>query len=849
MAATNFPGGLTAVHPDMNAATAAEPPLDDTHHNHDDRNKNSDVRSAIGAGATTSVSGSDTLAIAGSGIRGVVKNRRGGRRKVSGFKRESPLAYRDFVHGHQLQHQPSPHAEHQQHHHHHYSTSSHHQGLGLAGVAAAAGFTAFDMDKKKRGAECLNEEDLDGNITELKVLITSRTQPDDSILKDTVPLHHAPDMVMDEPMAVDEPHSTPSTATMLMRENSLDSIQEDEEPEEGEAHMGTDDEELMDVEVKEVHIIEHVIDPPTTATASPTKAAAPRPLVLNLALNPRPISAAAAALKYPFTPRPITDAQAAYKERLDQLLPDIQQIFSKTAQLNETQFVEVTGFCGLPRYINRAFFYRCGGKASSTAAAAAEGDDGASADAIDIAQAAVTGEVNFEGFEKFWSSVCKGSNDVEDIVFAVLGGGKSELNEDDFRVVVEDVVQNHPGLEFLREMDVFQHRYVETVVARIFYDKTRNTNPRMSQFEFRKDGIVSLIHNLQTVDDINQSRDVFSYKHFYVMYCKFWELDSDHDLEITASELAQYENGCLSPLVIERIFTGAGRGVKRFETMSYREFVWFVLAVENKDAVHGIEYWFRTLDVDADGAWSLWELKMFYEEQCKRMREFRMADPWEWKDFSCSILDMVNPVTPHIITLSDLKRCKSAGLVFDMIFDIRKYDLHLRRIDPGFREWDDMYVQDRVTKERVLLEGWDKFAERAYEELACDDEMHDDSDGSEISSQPGGNGFYMDEGDMFYDDDEEDIDMTADAVVPSVVGESMVTDSASPSAEDMLVTTPHSHTDAASPHCHGFISSSPHPQVAPIDDEHPAAIPMDISMPPDSTPPTFLTDTATDHAA
>jgi len=23
--------------------------------------------------------------------------------------------------------------------------------------------------------------------------------------------------------------------------------------------------------------------------------------------------------------------------------------------------------------------------------------------------------------------------------------------------------------------------------------------------------------------------DYFSYKHFYVLYCRFWELDTDHD--------------------------------------------------------------------------------------------------------------------------------------------------------------------------------------------------------------------------------------------------------------------------------------------------------------------------------
>ena len=26
-----------------------------------------------------------------------------------------------------------------------------------------------------------------------------------------------------------------------------------------------------------------------------------------------------------------------------------------------------------------------------------------------------------------------------------------------------------------------------------------------------------------------QVLDYFSYKHFYVLYCRFWELDTDHD--------------------------------------------------------------------------------------------------------------------------------------------------------------------------------------------------------------------------------------------------------------------------------------------------------------------------------
>lgn len=44
----------------------------------------------------------------------------------------------------------------------------------------------------------------------------------------------------------------------------------------------------------------------------------------------------------------------------------------------------------------------------------------------------------------------------------------------------------------------------------------------------------------------------------------------------------------------------------------------------------------------------------------------------------------------------------------------------MRRIDPIFREMDDIFILNKMG-ERVKLEGWEKFAERAYEELALEE--------------------------------------------------------------------------------------------------------------------------------
>ena len=39
-----------------------------------------------------------------------------------------------------------------------------------------------------------------------------------------------------------------------------------------------------------------------------------------------------------------------------------------------------------------------------------------------------------------------------------------------------------------------------------------------------------------------QVTDFFSYEHFYVIYCKFWELDKDHDLFIDREDLARHND-------------------------------------------------------------------------------------------------------------------------------------------------------------------------------------------------------------------------------------------------------------------------------------------------------------------
>lgn len=55
--------------------------------------------------------------------------------------------------------------------------------------------------------------------------------------------------------------------------------------------------------------------------------------------------------------------------------------------------------------------------------------------------------------------------------------------------------------------------------------------------------IFQTVRKLETTDDINTVTDYFSYEHFYVIYCKFYELDKDHDLIINKIDISHHANG------------------------------------------------------------------------------------------------------------------------------------------------------------------------------------------------------------------------------------------------------------------------------------------------------------------
>ncbi|GAN09009.1 Ser/Thr protein phosphatase 2A regulatory subunit B'' subunit alpha isoform 2 [Mucor ambiguus] len=329
----------------------------------------------------------------------------------------------------------------------------------------------------------------------------------------------------------------------------------------------------------------------------------------------------------------------------------VKHIYDNRPYLTELQFIPVIKACGLPRYMNMAFFRKL--------------------EAIGN----VDQLVSFAAFVEGYMQIQQHQLDDISLFFNILKKSNSAcISPEDFLLVLEDVVLNHPGLKFLGDNPMFQERYIETVISRLYYDG-KCASGRMSLSHFRRSNFTQMIQNLGPHVDLNNTRDCFSYKHFYVLYCKFWVLDQDHDLIISESDLANYNHGLFSDKLTRQIMQH-GR-IPAFgrentltknspaRTLTYIDYIWFFMSETDKSTPVAIEYWqvtdsvvWKCMDDDGDGIITTFDLEEYWDEQEKRN-------------------DLIRPQIPGQFRLSDLKR---NGIIaerfFDTFLNIEKFQIH-----------------------------------------------------------------------------------------------------------------------------------------------------------------------------
>ena len=301
------------------------------------------------------------------------------------------------------------------------------------------------------------------------------------------------------------------------------------------------------------------------------------------------------------------------------------------------------------------------------------------------------------------------------------------ITPDDLRPVILGIIVSHPGLTFLKGAAEFQDRYAETVIYRIFYSLNPSGAKRLSLRDVKKGKLLDAILEVESEEDVNACTRFFSYEHFYVIYCKFWDLDTDHDFLISRDDFLRYGNHSLTYRIADRLFDGSARPLSSGvpNKMGYEDFVWFILSEEDKTSDSALQYWFRACDLNGDDRLTQDELLWFYEEQLSRM-ECLSQETVAFDDIMSQMVDMINPTNAFFFTVQDLKKCRQlAGILFNVMFNLTKFVAFEMR-DPfstkqereealsGASEWE-RYARDEYC--RLAMEEDEDMEEDAYRDL------------------------------------------------------------------------------------------------------------------------------------
>ena len=330
--------------------------------------------------------------------------------------------------------------------------------------------------------------------------------------------------------------------------------------------------------------------------------------------------------------------------------------------------------------------------------------------------------ITYKMLEWFWKEEMD-PYDAQDRFYRLVKQPEHEyILRDDFLPFIKALLNDHPGLEFLQSHAEFQEKYAVTVITRIFYSVNRCHTGRITSRQIRRSDLLEAFQQVDEEEDINNVTRYFSYEHFYVLYCRFWELDHDRDYRITREDLLKYGDHSLSHMIVDRIFDAAPRPFHPLrpnrEYLSYEDFIYFMLSEEDKSNEVSVRYWFTCVDVDGDGKLNNMEMRSFYAVQLHRMQCMgHEIVPFE--DMLCQMMDMIKPASEEYLVPEDFLQpecCQVSGALFDALFNLNKYLMFEQR---------DPFVE-RQKREDEFECDWDRFACIDYKRLAMEEEAREE---------------------------------------------------------------------------------------------------------------------------
>jgi serine/threonine-protein phosphatase 2A regulatory subunit B'' len=237
------------------------------------------------------------------------------------------------------------------------------------------------------------------------------------------------------------------------------------------------------------------------------------------------------------------------EDQLSKRLPEIEAFFKPfPGGIPIEKFVHVTKrLCGIPSFFNlplcKRINERFGDPDAGIPPPRTIGRTGRHPSGV---------KIKLKAFLKFWTAEVEPYDRIERFFRVIKRHDAEYIYKDDFIPFLQELLHFHPGLDFLEQHEEFQRKYALTVITRIFYTVNTSRSGKLSLREVRNSNLFNACMHVDEETDINRVVEYFSYEHFYVLYCKFFELDVDKDSKLTRADLVKYGDHSLSNAIVDR---------------------------------------------------------------------------------------------------------------------------------------------------------------------------------------------------------------------------------------------------------------------------------------------------------
>eukprot|EP01138_Halocafeteria_seosinensis_P006534 gb/GECG01006680.1/.p1 GENE.gb/GECG01006680.1/~~gb/GECG01006680.1/.p1 ORF type:complete len:697 (+),score=69.51 gb/GECG01006680.1/:1-2091(+) len=260
---------------------------------------------------------------------------------------------------------------------------------------------------------------------------------------------------------------------------------------------------------------------------------------------------------------------------------------------------------------------------------------------------------------------------------------RNRVYMEDLQPLVEALVERHPDLRQLRDDAERKSRYVTCVLTSVFASLNGFCQGCVPTRHLRESGVANLFYKCATCK-LSQVLP-FSLRYFEEAHEVFQRALSNSQASGCSQQTQEvnatiHREGLQSAMslpithtVLERIFRSNVKLLNTSEQgrLDFEDYMWFLLAKEDRMRDLSVEYWCRALDIDDDGYLSRQDLEVVYREKLIAAGVSSEQASTLGHNAMCKLMDAIHPVTNQSsrefrISPFEIRKSGAGFVVFDL---------------------------------------------------------------------------------------------------------------------------------------------------------------------------------------